>query len=732
MERHRFQALFVLFGFLVLLSWTVSIGCAGKIGLPTGSLQDGGTVDAGPGTDDKVVQPGPDALVGDVPVKPPVEPPVGHVDGGGSTDRPIDPDTGCPPINYAPVPSKVYFAHVQPFLQAFCVSCHGSSHATGDITLYHEPKRGRTPANFWAHALSRMKDTANPMPPVPPTTCDDKERLQNGIRLFEAWASNGFAEKAGGSAPTTVDPSVNHFPKTDSCKGKDPLPARIWRVSGRQMRYILLDAFDKKVTPPQYPFVYQHNDSFDNNASSSLITSIDMVHMMKWADTFSKDAIKSIPEFQACINGTGRLCVKRLVVKYAERLWRRALTRTEIYKLMDSFTALEKEVDRTTGMETMIELMILSSNTLYRSEVGTPVNGQPGIRKLTSYEVASFLSFTIWQSIPDDTLRKAAELGQVSTMAEVRAHIARMIKMPAAERGMYEFFYDWLQLDKITDDTRTKDSQLFPFYTPALRQSLLKESELMIGNVIWKRLGTLQELFTTNQTFANRDVAALYGMSASASSFQPLMTSANERAGILTTPGFLAAHAKTKSTDIVHRGLFVLLHLLCQTVGDPPAGATEAGNNKLKGKDQSKMTERSILELKTSSGSCTGCHSQINPPGFAFELYDPTGRYRTTEKGGLSLDASGSSTLVDASSPGFQDGVGFIRKLAQSTTFRQCFTLKMFDYHLGTRPRAGQSCQVASLYDSLQANQFKLAKSYEAIVSMPHFFLRKEALTSTP
>jgi hypothetical protein len=56
----------------------------------------------------------------------------------------------------------------------------------------------------------------------------------------------------------------------------------------------------------------------------------------------------------------------------------------------------------------------------------------------------------------------------------------------------------------------------------------------------------------------------------------------------------------------------------------------------------------------------------------------------------------------------------------------------MFDYHLGTRPRAGQSCQVASLYDSLQANQFKLAKSYEAIVSMPHFFLRKEALTSTP
>ena len=144
------------------------------------------------------------------------------------------------------------------------------------------------------------------------------------------------------------------------------------------------------------------------------------------------------------------------------------------------------------------------------------------------------------------------------------------------------------------------------------------------------------------------------------------------------------------------------------------------------------MTERNILEIRTAATTCSGCHSRINPAGYAFEQYDTLGRYRTTEKGNLTIDPSGTLAKPGDVKASFKNGVELIKSLAKSNIFRQCFTLKMYDFYLGTRAKAAQSCEVAGLYERMKSNQFTLHSSVDALLSMSNFFLRKEVSTSTP
>lgn len=154
------------------------------------------------------------------------------------------------------------------------------------------------------------------------------------------------------------------------------------------------------------------------------------------------------------------------------------------------------------------------------------------------------------------------------------------------------------------------------------------------------------------------------------------------RAGMLTHPAWLIAHSLNDSTDPIRRGKWVTERLLGGVIPDIPITVDASIP------EDSTKTLRERLQ-KTEKAECWRCHKKMNPVGFAFEIYDDFGRYRTQEslsKGDTKpVDARGE--LVDSGDQGldgeFADALELIHKLADSDKVRQCMIRHVFRYFLG-------------------------------------------------
>jgi hypothetical protein len=151
-----------------------------------------------------------------------------------------------------------------------------------------------------------------------------------------------------------------------------------------------------------------------------------------------------------------------------------------------------------------------------------------------------------------------------------------------------------------------------------------------------------------------------------------------ERKGLLMQVGFLASNAYSIKTDPIHRGLFVVRDLLCHDIPDPPPGASQTPPPET---DTPPVTTRDEVALLTSPPTCRGCHSEINPPGFAFEAFDAVGQRRTMENG-APVDTTGELAL-DGAAFAFQNAGELVDALAASPEARTCYAGKWLAFAYG-------------------------------------------------
>ncbi|MEI6537984.1 MAG: DUF1588 domain-containing protein [Planctomycetota bacterium] len=154
------------------------------------------------------------------------------------------------------------------------------------------------------------------------------------------------------------------------------------------------------------------------------------------------------------------------------------------------------------------------------------------------------------------------------------------------------------------------------------------------------------------------------------------------RAGILTHPAWLIAHSLNDSTDPIRRGKWVREHLLGGVIPDIPitvdASIPEDHNKTLRERLQ-----------KTEKAECWRCHRKMNPLGYAFEIYDDFGRYRTEENlaQGNTKPVNARSELADTGEQEldgeFKDALELIDRLAESGKVRQCMIRHVFRYFMG-------------------------------------------------
>jgi len=298
------------------------------------------------------------------------------------------------------------------------------------------------------------------------------------------------------------------------------------------------------------------------------------------------------------------------------------------------------------GVRRVVLLALKSPRFLYRElDEGKP----------DDYEIAARLSYGLWDSLPDQHLRKLAEKRELHTPEQVREAARGVLDDPRAHAKALGFFHHWLQVDRI--ESLSKDSKLFPGFTPEVVADLRTSLNLFLEDTMWSDDSDYRKMLTADYIFLNGRLARFYGVrtnhqeqlnkSAHVSKesgsdqvaepgrnegagtnddFTKLTFGEEKRCGVLTHPYLLASFSYQRLTSPIHRGVFLTRHIVGRALKPPPMAMT------FKDADFApNLTMRQKVSELTRPQACQSCHSVINPLGFSLEQYDAVGRFRTSE-----------------------------------------------------------------------------------------------------
>lgn len=254
--------------------------------------------------------------------------------------------------------------------------------------------------------------------------------------------------------------------------------------------------------------------------------------------------------------------------------------------------------------------------------------------KLNDHQLASRLSYFLWMTMPDDELRSLADAGKLHADATLRAQVRRMIADPRARAFTSTFLSQWLGFSGLGTE-HVPDARKFRDFTPALADAMKLEPVLVFENLL-RTGGSLSRLLDSRETFANAELAKLYGIAVSGEAMQPVKFTDDKRAGLLGMAAVLTASSTPNRTSPVIRGKWLLENLLGRKLAEPPA---DAGQLDDKAGDRGK-TLREELAAHRRNESCASCHDKIDPIGFGLENFDAIGRFREKEAG-KPVDATG-------------------------------------------------------------------------------------------
>lgn len=323
----------------------------------------------------------------------------------------------------------------------------------------------------------------------------------------------------------------------------------------------------------------------------------------------------------------GRACADQVVQTLGGKLFRRPVATSELAEYGALFDSVAGKSDFATGAKWMLVAMIQSPATVYRSEVGTG----SGTRKLEPHELASALSYTFGGTVPSAELMAAAERGELAT-PEARVGAAKqLLETPAGLEQLRTFLAEWSGYARIASKTKTTVAGF-----DTLRDSMLQETSLFLGEAVVNRRGGVRELLTANYTFLNGSLAGLYGFGPTgATGFELTERPAGRGVGLLSQGSILAGSAHSDTSSPTLRGLVVYERLLCHQRVKPPPGIPTI--------DVPTPTTTTRQRYEVAHGGkpgCSSCHQSFDPIGFGFEHFDEAGRYREDEHG-LVIDATG-------------------------------------------------------------------------------------------
>jgi mono/diheme cytochrome c family protein len=331
-------------------------------------------------------------------------------------------------------------------------------------------------------------------------------------------------------------------------------------------------------------------------------------------------------------------CAKQIAENLAHRAYRRPVTPEDITHLMRFYD--EGRLDESTfdqGITEIVAAVLASPDFLFRS-IQTP----KGVSKnsefpLTDLELASRLSFFIWNTGPDAELLKLAETRQLSKPGVLDAQVKRMMADPKAQSLVTSFAMKWLNLNSL--DLVQPDPKIFNGFNATLRKDFMTEAEKFLGRILLENHSVV-DLLTSDQTFVNNRLARHYGIEGpNTSAFKEVTLTDPNRFGLLGKAAVLMRTSYGDRTSPVLRGAWVLDKIIGSPPSPPPPNVV---TNLVQEPGEAPKTVRARLEMHRDKASCKMCHGVIDPTGLALENFDAIGQFRTTDRqaGNAKLDTS--------------------------------------------------------------------------------------------
>lgn len=553
------------------------------------------------------------------------------------------------------------------------------------------------------------------------------------IRLLTLAALAACATPADPFPLDDADPTTPIDPAQPADPGEptEPEPAVVAptpmaRLTATQLRNTVLDLLGGPLPDAPLPADTNPYLFFSIGAASTSVAESDVQRLEEAADAFAgrvfDDPTRRLDLLGCAPAQPGDGCVAAFIAAFGQRALRRPLTNDEQARWLAVSVDLA-DGDPWVGARMVVSGLLQSPHLLYRVELGEPDPADPALSRLTAWELASRLSYLLWNTTPDDALLTAAASGELHTRAGLAAQVDRLLLDPRARLAVQDFFAQYLDLGRL--DRVTRDAAAYPQFSPSLVRAMRTEVELVVDDLVFRRDTDVRKLFSLERTYVNDALAALYGLDAPGATevtFVPAtLPDDGPRAGLLTLGAFLTMNAHEVETSPTLRGKYVRERVLCATVPAPP---DDVDLELPERSDGAGLTLRERLEAHRVNPNCAGCHAFIDPPGYLFEHFDAIGGYRTLDAG-QPIDSSG-----ELDGTPLADAKALAGVLADHPQVGRCMVKQLHRHAHGRLDTPAEWVLLDELHTQFADSGFRFTALLRAVVLHPTF--RQLAAEETP
>ena len=412
------------------------------------------------------------------------------------------------------------------------------------------------------------------------------------------------------------------------------------------------------------------------------------------------------------------------LLRFAERAFRRPLEVREKVGLLNLYRSLrDGGEEHDPALRSLLARVLVSPNFLYRIEQ-PPAGVKP--RPVSSWELASRLSYFLWSSMPGEELFRLAATGAIRDPEVLVRQAGSMLRDDRTRALAVEFAAQWLGFREFDQD-RSKNERLFPTF--ARRRADMYEESVRFFGELFRRDGSVIDMLDADYTYLNRELADHYGIpDVSGSGWRRVQgIKRYQRGGVLGMGSMLSRQSGASRTSPVLRGNWIFETLLGNHLPKPPPNVPELPEDE---RHTQGLTVRQMVERHRSLPGCASCHDKIDPLGLALEGFDPIGRRRTRDLAGRPVDAG------VRLQPGieFQDLSGLRTYLLEQRReeFLQNFCRKLLGYALGRSVEVSDDKLLAEVLQALERADFRFSAAVATIVQSPQFLNQRGRDAGSP
>ncbi len=609
----------------------------------------------------------------------------------------------------AQTPATFGQAEGQQFLKNHCEGCHtGKTPAGGfNIARLTPPTSFRERPETWTKAASRVRN--GEMPPRSALALEQRE-------AFAGWVEQSL--------------------RAEACSaGIVPGPSPVRRLSRSQYTSTIRDLLNVHVdVGSALPVDGAGGEGFDNAAETLFLSPI---HAEKYLEAATlalgyafKDA-RSRAKFLIATPGPGvtaEAAARAIIEEFLPRAFRRPADQADVDFYLGLFVSAGKRGESfEDSILYALRAVLISPQFLFRAE---PPNSTGQTRLLDDYSLASRLSYFLWGSTPDSLLLALAETGKLHDPEVLRSQVARLLRNQKSVDFARDFVDQWLRIRDL-GEAFTPDAKLFPEWRDSeLRDDIKNQPILFFREILVNDLSIL-DLLDSKWTIATKKLQkVLYNTSVKPArpnnQEQPQRIELPEdshRGGLLGMSAVLAISSHPQRTSPVLRGKWLLDAILGTPPPPPPPNVPKLEETKA---GETPVTVRERLAQHRADPACAGCHSRIDPLGFALENYDVLGHWRT-EEAGKPIDAKGE--LPDGT---VFDGPDQLKAalMQRKGLFVRNLTNKVLGYALGRGLTLQDSCTVDSIVAEVERSNYRAHALINAVVMSVPF--RYQSALPTP